>query len=290
MCFCIITTLLLRSSLCMERPIRITLGHSRMDSKTAANRVDKIVPYPAKYGSMRTIMVCFIILALTACQPAPSGASSAETYPDLNIVGAMKNVMWKGELGSRIDLDTISDKKGLYGLGPQTYLTGELLINNGISYVSKVTSDSTMSVERSFAVSAPFFVYAQVTEWEEVELPARVRTIQDLEQFIDEKTQADKRPFAFKLRGQVARAIIHIQNLPPGTTISSPQEAHQGQTNYALTDEESDIIGFFSTEHQGVFTHHDSFLHLHLITKDERKMGHVDELEIGNMTLFLPRK
>lgn len=214
----------------------------------------------------------------------------AEMYSDIKIVGAMKNVMWKGELGSSIDLDTISDKNGLYGLGPVSYLTGELLINNGKSYVSKVTSDSTMTVEKTFNTSAPFFVYGNVTEWNEIDLPSDVKAIQDLEKFIDDKTTDFKRPFAFKLIGQVSSAIIHIQNLPEGTKVSSPDEAHQGQTNYNVENEEAEIVGFFSVEHKGVFTHHDSFLHMHLITKDESKMGHLDELEIGQMKLYLPKK
>jgi acetolactate decarboxylase len=29
---------------------------------------------------------------------------------------------------------------------------------------------------------------------------------------------------------------------------------------------------------------------MHLITKDESKMGHLDELEIGQMKLYLPKK
>ena len=211
------------------------------------------------------------------------------TYPEVKIAGAMKNVMWKGELGSSIDLDTISNKEGLYGLGPTSYLTGELLINNGKSYVSTVTSDSTMLVEERFDVSAPFLVYANVTVWDEVELAQDIKTIQDLEKFINQRTADYKRPFAFKLDGKVNHAKIHVQNLPEGTTVSSPEEAHRGQTSYELKEEESEIIGFFSTEHQGIFTHHDSFLHMHLITKDESKMGHLDELEIGEMTLFLPK-
>ncbi len=213
-----------------------------------------------------------------------------ESYPDIKIVGAMKNVMWKGQLGSSIDLDTISDKNGLYGLGPVSYLAGELLINNGKSYVSKVTSDSTMSVENTFKTSAPFLVYGNVTEWNEMNLPSDVKTIQELEKFIDNNTTEFKRPFAFKLIGQVSSAIIHIQNLPKGAKVSSPEQAHQGQTNYRIANENAEIIGFFSTEHKGVFTHHDSFLHMHLITKDESKMGHLDKLEIGEMKLFLPTK
>lgn len=194
--------------------------------------------------------------------------------------------MWKGKLGSSIELDTISDKKGLYGLGPLSYLSGELLINNGKSYMSKVISDSTMIVEKTFKVSAPFFVYGNVTEWNQIELPADIRTIKDLEKFIDKKTTKSIRPFTFKLTGKVSSAIIHIQNLPKGTKVSSPDEAHEGQTNYNIKNEDVEIVGFFSTEHKGIFTHHDSFLHMHLITKDESKMGHLDELKIGKMKIY----
>jgi acetolactate decarboxylase len=242
--------------------------------------------------NIKYLVLGLLAIELISCNSTPKekNTDKTETYPDINIVGAMKNVMWKGELGSNIDLDTISKKNGLYGLGPLSYLTGELLINNGKSYVSKVISDSTMTVEKTFKASAPFLVYGNVTEWNEVDLPSDLNTIQDLEEFIDQKTSEFKRPFAFKLIGQVSSAIIHIQNLPKGTKVSSPDEAHQGQTNYNIRNEDAEIIGFFSTEHKGVFTHHDSFLHMHLITKDESKMGHLDKLEIRKMKLYLPKK
>jgi len=237
--------------------------------------------------SLNQIAFGLLTIGLVSCN---STSKETETYPDINIVGAMKNVMWKGELGSSIDLDTVSDKNGLYGLGPESYLTGELLINNGKSYISKVLSDSTMTVEKRFDVSAPFFVYGNVIEWNEIELPSGLKTIQDLEKFMDNNTIDFKRPFAFKLIGKISSAIIHIQNLPEGTKVSSPDDAHQGQTNYNVENEAAEIIGFFSTEHKGVFTHHDTFLHMHLITNDETKMGHLDELEIGEMKLYLPKK
>ena len=100
--------------------------------------------------------------------------------PDIHIVGAMRNVMWKGELGSSIDLDTISDKTGLFGLGPETYLTGEILINDGKCYASTVTDELTMVVEKTFDVSAPFLVYANVAEWDQIKLPPEVKTIPTL--------------------------------------------------------------------------------------------------------------
>lgn len=75
-------------------------------------------------------------------------------------------------------------------------------------------------------------------------------------------------------------------------TVSSPDEAHQGQKNYTLYNEQSEIIGFFSTEHKAIFTHHDTYLHMHLITADRQKMGHLDDVRFkkGTMMLYLPTR
>ena len=215
--------------------------------------------------------------------------NSENLYGDVNIVGAMKNVMWKGELQGVIKLDTISNKTGLYGLGPKSYLSGEILINNGVSYISEVSSDTTMVVKPTFDVSAPFFVYANVRAWRELKLPDTVKNIETLETFINKQTTNYKRPFTFKLKGKVTTATVHVQNLPKGSKVRSPKEAHIGQTNYVIKDKEVEIIGFFSTAHKGIFTHHDSFLHMHLITEDYSVMGHLDALEISKMVLFLPQ-
>ena len=240
--------------------------------------------------TIKKLIIGLLAIGTFSCNSNKKKAISEQIYPDIKIVGAMKNVMWKGELSGNIQLDTISNKKGLYGIGPESFLTGEILINNGNSYVSKVTSDSTMTVEKTFNVSAPFFVYTNTNEWDVIELNAKIKNVKDIENLINKKSIDYKKPFAFKLKGKVSKAIIHIQNLPKGTKVTSPKEAHTGQTNYELKDQEATIIGFFSTEHKGVFTHHDSNIHLHLITKDESKMGHLDEVKIESMQLYLPKK
>jgi acetolactate decarboxylase len=204
-------------------------------------------------------------------------------------IAAMKDVMWKGELFGKINLDTIKNKTGLYGLGPESYLTGEILINDGKIFVSRVEKDSSIVIEQNNNIVAPFFVYGNVQTWHKTALPKTIKSIKDLEQFLDNETKSQTRPFAFKLDGRISDGIIHIQNLPKGTKVSSPKEAHQGQVNYELKNEDVEIIGFFSTEHQGIFTHHDSYLHMHLITKDIKKMGHLDEINFEDMTLYLPK-
>ena len=235
--------------------------------------------------NFRTILLGLTILTLTNCM-----TKAQQTTNEVKIVGQMKNVMWKGQLYGNINLDTIAEKTNLYGLGPVEYLAGEILIIDGKSYKSIVTSDSTMKVEETYKIKAPFFGYATISKWTEQNLPDSVQTIQQFELYLDNITKSSPRPFMFKISGTVEQATIHIVNLPKGSEVSSPDEAHEGQKNYELKNEQSEIIGFFSTEHKAILTHHDTYLHMHLITKDRQKMGHLDEVlfKKGMMKLYLP--
>lgn len=210
---------------------------------------------------------------------------------DVKVSGAMKNVMREGKLFGTILLDTIQNKTHLYGLGPVEYLKGELLIIDGKSYVSSVNPDGTIKIEETFEVKAPFFVYSNVSEWEEISLPKQVKTAEDLDAFLN-KIQADfDKPFTFKLSGKFKLVDFHIQNLPEGTVVKSMQDAHKGQGKYSEKKISGEIIGYFSTKHQRVFTHHDSFIHIHFISDDKTKMGHIDKLVLGkNNKLFLPKE
>jgi acetolactate decarboxylase len=217
-------------------------------------------------------------------------STAQQTTNEVKIVGEMKNVMWKGQLYGNIKLDTIYNKTNLYGLGPVEYLSGEILIIDGKAYKSTVVSDTTMKVEETYDIKAPFFGYANISRWTQQTLPDSIHTMQQLEQYLDKVTKSSPRPFMFKLSGTVEQATIHIVNLPKGSKVSSPNEAHNGQKNYELINEPSEIIGFFSTNHKAVFTHHDTYLHMHLMTTNRQKMGHLDEVlfKKGTMKLYLP--
>lgn len=235
--------------------------------------------------NFKTTLLGLTILTLTNCS-----TKAQQTTNEVKIIGEMKNVMWKGQLYGNINLDTITNKTNLFGLGPVEYLAGEILIIDGKSYKSTVVSDTVMKVEETYGIKAPFFGYANISKWTEQSLPDSVQTIEQLETYLDKVTKNSLRPFMFKLSGIVDLATIHIVNLPKGSKVSSPDEAHKGQKNYKVKNEQSEIIGFFSTEHKAIFTHHDTFLHMHLITADRQKMGHLDEVVFkkGTMKLYLP--
>jgi acetolactate decarboxylase len=238
------------------------------------------------YFIMKKSLTVFLLCSLLSCN-----SETINEKHTVEVVGEMRNVMWKGELEGIISIDSLKDYPHLYGLGPLEYLKGEILIIDGKSFISKVVSDSTMTVEEDFDIKAPFFAYSNIKEWEEVLLSDTILNISQLETFLDTYTDQLTRPFLFKLTGTADSAIIHVVNLPEGTKVNSPQEAHQGQINYSLTDAEFEIVGFFSTSHQSIFTHHDTYLHMHLITSDKNQMGHLDEISFrkGSLKLFLPK-
>ena len=208
------------------------------------------------------------------------------------MTGAMRNVMWKGQLYATIQIDTISHQKNLYGLGPLEYLTGELMVVDGKIYRSVVVNNKTMKTEEVATAKAPFFVYSNQAAWETVSLPSSVKDLKELEKFIDDKAMNVDEPFVFKIEGKVEYADIHLVNLAKGSIVKSPDDAHKGQVNCQVQQTDVQIIGFFSRKHQAVFTHHDTFMHLHLITNDRKMMGHLDDfkMEPSQLKLLMPAK
>lgn len=134
--------------------------------------------------SFKTILLVLTILTFINCT-----TEAQQTTNEVKIVGQMKSVMWKGQLHGTINLDTIAGKTNLYGLGPVEYLAGEILIIDGKSYKSTVTSDTTMKVEETYDIKAPFFGYAIISKWAEQNLPDTIQTIQQLEVYLDKVTK-----------------------------------------------------------------------------------------------------
>lgn len=220
--------------------------------------------------------------AIHSCNSKPDHTNSS-----IVITSAMKDVMWKGELSGKIKMDTVTSTKGIYGVGPLEGLRGEITIMDSEVYVSTVAEDGRPAVRIDPKVTAPFFVRAQITTWDTLPPPSHIKTINDLDNYLNESVSVVERPSVFLLSGTIKSGKYHIQNLPPGTKVSNPDEAHSGQVKYDITNMRVDIVGFFSTDHKGIFTHHDSNVHLHVISQDRKHMGHLDEAVFAEMMLMI---
>lgn len=235
-------------------------------------------------------LIAGILFVMYACGDTGEQKHVEENLQDsgaVKIIGAMRETMHNGVLQGLIDLDTIADKTHLFGLGPMEQLRGEIVIIDGRAFSSHIENNSVL-VEESYKVKAPFFVYCNVPVWTEIHLPDSIQNNIQLEAFLFNAYGNLGMPFAFKVEAVADKGQAHIVNLPSGTEVHGPEDVHVYNETMDIAGDTCTIIGFFSVNHQGVFTHHDSYVHMHVLTADHKKMGHCDEfvLKAGTIRLF----
>ncbi len=204
--------------------------------------------------------------------------------------GEMRDVMMKGNLEAHFDVSTLRGTKGLYALGPVAGLQGEITVLDGKPSITTLRDGKPM-VNEAWP-KACFLVYAQVEAWQKVPVSKEVETLEQLETFVlgaARKAGLDvEKPFPFLVSGTPNLLKYHVIWKSDG--LPHTKELHQkAKVAFQLKDREVEMIGFYSDKHHGIFTHHDSNIHVHARSKDGKDAGHVDALTLrGNMTLHLP--
>jgi acetolactate decarboxylase len=218
--------------------------------------------------------------------------SPSKLEDKVSIHGSMQAVIKEGEYKLNIKLDTIENIENIYGIGLKAYLKGEIIAYKGKIYKSTVINENELKVEESRNINASFFGFSHIDKFDTLDLPNNVVKMKYLEQHLNYLTQSEKRSFFFVLEGNVRKAKIHVTDLPEGKKIESPQDIEKAKTRFTIKDEDVIIVGFFSTEGEYVLTRDNTHIHLHLLTKDLSKMGHVDDLVLRpqSMKLLLPTK
>ena len=224
------------------------------------------------------IYILFVIF-LVSCTSSTSKSS-------VKVVGEMKDVMWKGDLKGKIATDSLNSKE-TYGLGPIEFLKGEIVVFEGQSYVSKVVDSILHKVSKVPSVSAPFFVYSSNSDLKIVKFNRENYTLKELEEYVNLVYKDYDQPLLIRIDGIFENIKVHSVNLPEGKKVSSPDEAHQGLTQYDFKNISGSLIGFFSRHHKAVFTHHDSFFHAHFISEDREVLGHIDETDFNSSKVTL---
>jgi acetolactate decarboxylase len=200
-------------------------------------------------------------------------------------------VVRDGDLRRRVALSAMAERPHLYAVGPLEGLKGEVTVWDGSASLARWESGRIVATDE-FKGKACFLVYAQVPGWSERKVASGVKNPEDLEASIVVEARkagvpAD-RPLPFLLRGRAQQVKLHIVNKTDNAP-HNPAEHAKVKVPVALEACELDVIGFYSSEHAGVFTHHDSYVHMHALTADRKISGHVDELTPGaGMRLYLP--
>ncbi len=231
-----------------------------------------------------TCLGSLIIFGLSACEEQHTGKTIEVKY-----AGALRNMMHKGDISAQISLSELADLENLYALGAISKLKGEIQIFDGQAWNTRVVGDSLI-VDSSFAQSATLLVYAQVAQWNTIDIPNTIHTRKDLEQFI--KQQAAEQgintnaPFPFLLEGAFQSVDWHVINWKDGDMEHSHEKHIKSGLHGTLKDVSLQALGFYSERHKGIFTHHTAHTHIHMKTANKRIAGHIDELVVGEQVLL----
>ncbi len=220
-----------------------------------------------------SIYILFVFF-LVSCTKSTNTSS-------IKVVGEMRDVMWKGDLKGKIATDSLNSKE-TYGLGPIEFLKGEILLFEGQTFVSKVVDSISHEVTKIPSAMAPFFVYSLNSELKIVQFSPENYSLKGIEEHINSVYKDYDQPLLIRIDGEFNSMKLHSVNLPDGQEVSSPDEAHQGLTQYDFKNISGSLIGFFSRNHKAVFTHHDSFFHAHFISDDREVLGHIDKTNFNS--------
>lgn len=225
------------------------------------------------------------VLILSACD---SGMSQWKVENH----GVLREIMREQKIGANADLQDYSDLSNLYAMGALEGLGGEILVLNS-EPLNSMAKNGALVFDKSFDQKATLLVYSQVKDWERISIKATISNMEELQALIAKEAAAyglnTSEAFPFMLKGDFQSIAWHVINAK-----EAEEQSHEAYKKAGLKGEDgfesAQILGFYSERHEGVFTHHGSYLHMHFINSDQTIMGHVDGLvNEGELELWLPK-
>lgn len=251
---------------------------------------------------MKKIYALVGALAVAACSTTPSFQASRDGLVEHH--GRQADIVAKGTAMGAIPIGAMSGANGAYGVGAYAGLDGEITVFQGKPFVTQIRGDS-FTMDHSGNGAAIFAAWTKNTQWRDEPVPADVKTYLDLQRHVKARAVAAgidtaTTSFPFLLSGTPAELKWHINvDRTDGKPVTRDLFA-KSKVNYVMKGQPVDIVGFYSEKHLGAFigTYVPAIkdkdvknaIHIHLVTKDGKSAGHIDDLAFaGGMTLRLPK-
>jgi acetolactate decarboxylase len=218
--------------------------------------------------------------------------------------GSLRAVHGGDVRGTQV-LAPLMAQPGLVAMGPVAQLDGEITAVDGKLYVSQVKAGGQLQTSADAQAQAAFLVWSHVAQWAEpIALGKAAKDHADLEDAIEQAARRagidTSQPFPFKLIGATDKLEYHVLAPVPakahggghgdGAHNAAAAADHKSQAvNLKLSGKEAALVGFYSSKHEGVFTHRGSRVHLHVVDANGHT-GHVDEISAPvNMRIAFAR-
>ena len=228
----------------------------------------------------------FLLVVLVSCKTGTTKDKASE----VKYHGSIHDVM-SGDLSAKFEMDSIRNGTNIYAIGSLEDLSGEIQIFNGQDFSSIVVGDSIL-IGASGDQKAAFVVYSQVSNWKDLSIPLSVTNTEALIGFFEYNEESElntEKPFMFLIEGKVEQLDWHVLRPTTKDSVNHTKDHKQIAKKGSIVDENVEILGVYSRDHEGIITHHGMPVHMHFRTMDGMLAGHVDDLELGpEMNLKIP--
>lgn len=226
--------------------------------------------------------MALVIAACSRTSPSP--------LPKVAVWGALREMIHEGRIEGRVDVASVATPH-TYGLGALAGMRGEVTIVDGTAWTAVGLHDGGRASGETTRESAALLVAATVPAWRDVvietDIPAADLDAR-IESYIAASGIATDVAVPFVVSGGVD-ATWHVLNGPP--SVGEDPHDHARNAVVGRHTGSATVVGFFSTKHQGVFTHMGQKVHAHVVAPKSSLAAHADELSIrAGSVLRLPAR
>ena len=200
--------------------------------------------------------------------------------------GALRAMLHEGQTGATVTLDKILPNPNVYALGALADLSGEITVVGGKAYLARPDGTDATRTETALQTNAAatLLVVSQVPAWHGIVTERPIR-FEELDEAIATLATAagmniDER-FPFLMEGSFDDLQWHVID---GHRLTSGADSHQdhmaGAIKTRLDRASGTLVGFYSANDMGVFTHMGSRTHIHCALDEPLATGHVDHVII----------
>lgn len=212
---------------------------------------------------------------------------------EVHTVSAMKRVMMGIDLSINLSWDTL-EMKNLYAVAPLGRIEGEVTVIDGKFYAARVNPNGEIIISNLTNESSPFAVYSYVEQWDTLIWENEIKSELELQKMIEEIAMLSGRnmqePFVFRVLGQFKLMDFHVISKPIDEGEHNHELHNKAKVHFSSKKVVGELVGFYSQNHEGVFTYKGQFIHTHFINDKKTEMGHVENLRsLNKLVVLVPR-
>lgn len=209
---------------------------------------------------------------------------------ELTAHGNFRHMMHTGETGGTIALDTLT-APSVWGVGATAGLRGEVVLRDGAVLVSRGDDPDARLTPPEAGEEAVILAFGAVADWQSVEIPHDMAP-ERLTHFIEMQAQSlgldPKGGFPIRIEGRFPQLVWHVvtgKAPAKGGNSAGHGGGHankrSGMNLYDEAGASGEIIGVYTgAALEGIASHPGERLHLHFVSVDGTRSGHVDKLTI----------